>query len=38
MPYSKAHGRPQECANEVYTERMRLMMAQVGGAMAVVWL
>ncbi|PNW84381.1 hypothetical protein CHLRE_03g143867v5 [Chlamydomonas reinhardtii] len=29
MPYSKAHGRPQECANEVYTERMRLMMAQV---------
>ncbi len=31
MPYSKAHGKPQDCASEVYTERMRLMMAQVRG-------
>ncbi|GFR41959.1 hypothetical protein Agub_g2756 [Astrephomene gubernaculifera] len=29
MPYSKAHGRPQGCAAGVYTERLRLMMAQV---------
>ncbi|EFJ45406.1 hypothetical protein VOLCADRAFT_105959 [Volvox carteri f. nagariensis] len=29
MPYSKNHGRPMECASSVYTERMRLMMAQV---------
>ncbi|KXZ44687.1 hypothetical protein GPECTOR_63g16 [Gonium pectorale] len=45
MPYSKAHGRPQECAASVYTERMRLMMAQVrltdecgaGGITPRVW-
>lgn len=36
MPYSKAHGRPQECNGRVYSERIRLIMGQVGTWLCVV--